>query len=123
MTKQEAIELVTSGPSSILTREDVLNLLNDIEAGDTQPDADMEEADDDTVIQIKRGKLLDMLEECLSNELDSLSLEEEADVSLSMEYDNHIRIESVDWDTSGTIDSFIDNVKGSLDEYINDKAK
>ncbi len=123
MTKQEAIELVESGPSSILTREDVVNLLNGIEAGDTRPEEDETEIDDDTLIQIKCGKLLDKIDECLSDELSAIELAQEAHVSLSMDYDNHVVVDSIEWDASDAVSNVVSKVEDWLNAFVKDKTK
>lgn len=123
MTKQEAIELVESGPSSILTREDVVNLLNRIEVGAERPEEDDTEIDDDTLIQIKRGELLDKIDEYLEDELSSINIEQDAHVTFSMDYDNCVRVDSIEWDASDVISNVVSKVEHWLNTSVKDKTK
>jgi hypothetical protein len=121
MTKKEAIELVESSVSSILTREDVMKLINDIDAESNQTDTDDDagEFNDHTVIKIKRSTLLNALKECISDELQHIDLRNDAEVSLSMGYNNCVIVDDIDYSYSDTIDSVVANVEEWLDNNAN----
>lgn len=124
MTKKEAIELVESSVSSILTREDVVKLINDIDAESNQTDTDDDDDDagefnDHTVIKIKRSTLLNALKECISDELQQIDLRNDAEVSLSIGYDNCVIVDDIDYSYSDTIDSVVANVEEWLDNNAN----
>jgi len=123
MTKQEAIELVTSGPSSILTREDVVKLLNDIEVENIQPEAvdeDLSDVDEENqLITFKRGAFLNVLVGVMHDEFSRVDLSREAEVELSMGYDRQIEIDSVDY----SFDDVIDQIKADVEDWLDNNAK
>lgn len=123
MTKQEAIELVTSGPSSILTREDVVKLLNGIEVESIQPDEvdeDLSDVDEENqLITFKRGAFLNVLVGVMHDEFSRIDLSREAEVELSMGYDRQIEIDSVDY----SFDDVIDQIKADVEDWLDNNAK
>jgi hypothetical protein len=123
MTKQNVIELVNVSPASIFTREDVVKLINridDVPAIDETAEISEEVlGDEDRIISVKRSELIEVIRESIEGELNNLDLSRGADVSLSMDYDNHVRVEDISFSWADTTDDIMD----SIEEWIKDNTK
>ena len=119
MTKQEAINRVNEGVGSIYTKEDVTNLINQIE------ETKVETTDEP---QGLRGDIIRYLSEQwndkgaeifgeLQMELTSNSIVQMDECEFSLEYGNKIELSEVSFDEY-EIESKLDNCKEALKEWV-----
>jgi hypothetical protein len=109
-TIQQAVASVQNAPSSIFTREDVINLLNGISA----PKGG---------IQIDRQIIKDLCEEILDTVKDnarSLDSSEVCDLStaeFSLNY-NELSLDSVDIDTDQIAENVVNGIYDTIEEFF-----
>lgn len=119
MTKQEAINRVNEGVGSIYTKEDVTNLINQIE------ETKVETTDEP---QGLRGDIIRYLSEQwndkgaeifgeLQNELRNDSIVEMDDCTFTLEFDNKVVLSEVSFDEY-EIESKVDNCSRDLKEWV-----
>ena len=119
MTKQEAINRVNEGVGSIYTKEDVTNLINQIE------ETKVETTDEP---QGLRGDIIRYLSEqwidrgaeifgALQMDLSCNSIVQMDECEFSLEYGNKIELSDVSFDEY-EIESKVDNCKEALKEWV-----
>jgi len=118
MTKQEAINRVNEGVGSIYTKEDVTNLINQIE------DTKVETTDEP---QGLRGDIIRFISDSwedvaeifgeLQMELRDNSIVQMDECEFSLEYGNKIELSDVSFDEY-EIESKVDNCKEALKEWV-----
>jgi hypothetical protein len=119
MTKQEAINRVNEGVGSIYTKEDVTNLINQIEETKT-------ETTDEP--QGLRGAIIRYLSEGWDNgvedifgtlqmELRDNSIVQMEECEFSLEYGNKIELNDIEFDED-EIESKVDNCNEALKEWV-----
>ena len=99
MKKQEAIELVNKGIGSIYSKEDVLNLISQIE--DTQAEAPL--FDGEAIVSQVMGEWDNSVHRIFSDLRDTLSYDDiikKDDCTFTLEYGNTIELEEVQFDMS-----------------------
>ena len=123
MTKQNVIELVNVSPASIFTREDVVKLINRIDdvpaIGETAEISEEVLGDEDRIISVKRSELIEVIRESIEGELNNLDIARYADVTLSMDYDNHVQVEDIQF----SFDEVISDIMTEVEQWINDNTK
>lgn len=101
MKKKEAIKAIESMPSSIMTKEDVIKLINSIDGGKSDTSFNYDE-----FFELLQSKLED---------IDYSSFADNDSVQLSLSYDNQIEIESIEVDSDSLIDTFLGVVKDTFE--------
>jgi hypothetical protein len=130
MTKQNVIELVRVSPASIFTREDVVKLIDRIDVPAVDETVDVVEETADTVVEevledeadvisFERSQLIEAIQSSIEGELNNLDISRGAEVSLSMDYDNHVSVEDIQF----SFDDVIDDIMHDIEEWIKDNTK
>jgi len=115
ISKEEAVKKIEDSISSIFSKEDVIGLIKQIAAGDSEDDEDNE-----TYTKKEVKKMLETVKETIVNNIEySLSIDDLCnldDVELSLSgREIELDTSNVDLDTS----SITDNVESTIDDYIN----
>lgn len=121
MTKQEAINRVNEGVGSIYTKEDVTNLINQIEETKTET-TDEPQGLRGTIIRYLSegwgdGNGAEEIFETLQMELRDNSIVQMDDCEFSLEYGNKIELSNIEFDEH-EIESKVDNCSRELKEWI-----
>jgi hypothetical protein len=119
MTKQEAINRVNEGVGSIYTKEDVTNLINQIEETKVETTDEPQGLRGD-IIRFINNNWVDVAEIFgeLQNELTSNNTIVQMDeCEFSLEYGNKIELSEVSFDEY-EIESMLDNCKEALKEWV-----
>jgi len=108
MTKQEAINTINASFPSIWSKDDVLQLINKIDEGESE-------------VSIDKDNLLEKIRKAVENGIDGMSNDEIVDIS-SCEFDirngNEIYVDSIGINTSDIVDAVMTDVEDAIDEYI-----
>ncbi len=116
MKKQEAIELVNKGIGSIYSKEDVINLINQIEESKTEtPSFDGQEIVK-SVMDVWCDKVHDIFHD-LASEIKSNDIVDMNECEFSLEYDNRIVLNEVSFETH-EIESKVKECRDSLAEFV-----
>lgn len=116
MKKQEAIELVNKGIGSIYSKEDVINLINQIE--DTQvetPSFDGQEIVK-SVMDVWHDKVHDIFHD-LASEINSNDIVDMNECGFYLEHDNTIVLNDISFETY-EIESRVEECRDSLAEFV-----
>lgn len=117
MKKQEAIELVNKGIGSIYSKEDVINLINQIEESKTEtPSFDGQEIVK-SVMDVWNDKVHDIFHD-LASEIESDDIVDMNDCRFYLEHDNTIILNEVSFE-SYEIEGKIEGCRDSLTQFIN----
>ena len=116
MKKQEAIELVNKGIGSIYSKEDVLNLLNQIEESKTETPSFDGEAIVKGVSDAWVDKAGDIFSD-LGYEIKDDSIINNDDCTFEINYGNTVELTDISFD-SYSIDAMIDNCAEAVFEFI-----
>jgi hypothetical protein len=109
MTKQQAIEKIQNSFPSIWSREDVLTLVNQIDATDTNLDLD---------------NLNDKIREAVDNAVNNMSNDEIVDIStceFSIRNGNEIEIDSIGINTSDIVDEVMKEVSEVIENFFEEE--
>ncbi len=116
MKKQEAIELVNKGIGSIYSKEDVINLINQIEESKTEtPSFDGQEIVK-SVMDEWHDKVHDIFHD-LANEINSNDIVDMNECEFCLEYDNRIVLNDISFETH-EIESRVEECRDSLAEFV-----
>jgi len=116
MKKQEAIELVNKGIGSIYTKEDVINLINQIE--DTQ--ADTPSFDGQEIVKAVMDEWDDKAHDIFNNlagEIESNDIVDMNDCGFCLEHDNTIVLNEVSFETY-EIESRVSWCRDAVAEFV-----
>jgi len=118
MTKQEAINRVNEGVGSIYTKEDVTNLINQIEETKVETTDEPQGLRGDIIRFISNNwvDVADIFGE-LQMELTSNTIVQMDECEFSLEYGNKIELSDVSFDEY-EIESKLDNCKEALKEWV-----
>ena len=118
MTKQEAINRVNEGVGSIYTKEDVTNLINQIEETKVETTDEPQGLRGD-IIRFISNNWVDVAEIFgeLQMELRDNSIVQMDECEFSLEYGNKIELSDVSFDEY-EIESKLDNCKEALKEWV-----
>ena len=118
MTKQEAINRVNEGVGSIYTKEDVTNLINQIEETKVETTDEPQGLRGD-IIRFISNNWVDVAEIFgeLQMELTSNTIVQMDECEFSLEYGNKIELTDVSFDEY-EIESKLDNCKEALKEWV-----
>ena len=115
MKKQEAIELVNKGIGSIYSKEDVINLINQIEESKTEtPSFDGQEIVK-SVMDVWHDKVHDIFND-LASEIASDDIVDMNECGFYLEHDNTIVLNEVSFETY-EIESKIEECRDSLAQF------
>jgi hypothetical protein len=110
MTKQEAINTINTSFPSIWSREDVLQLINNID--------EVKESDKGF---IDKEKILEKIKDAVETAINGMNNDDIVDMS-DCEFDirngNEIVLDSFEVNTSDIVDNVMSDVEGAIDEYI-----
>jgi hypothetical protein len=116
MKKQEAIELVNKGIGSIYSKEDVINLINQIEESKTEtPSFDGQEIVK-SVMNEWHDKVHDIFHD-LANEIESNDIVYMNECRFYLEDDNTIVLNDISFETC-EIESRVEECRDSLAEFV-----
>ena len=116
MKKQEAIELVNKGIGSIYSKEDVINLINQIEESKTEtPSFDGQEIVK-SVMDEWHDKVHDIFHD-LANEINSNDIVDMNECEFCLEYDNRIVLNDISFETH-EIESRVEECRDSLAQFV-----
>jgi len=116
MKKQEAIELVNEGVGSIYTKEDVINLINQIEELKTEtPSFDGQEIVK-SVMDVWHDKVHDIFHD-LASEIASDDIVDMNECGFYLEHDNTIVLNEVSFETY-EIESRVEECRDSLAQFV-----
>lgn len=116
MKKQEAIELVNKGIGSFYSKEDVINLINQIEESKTEtPSFDGQEIVK-SVMNEWHDKVHDIFDD-LESEIESNDIVDMNDCGFYLEYDNRIVLNDISFETD-EIESRVEECRDSLAEFV-----
>ena len=116
MKKQEAIELVNKGIGSIYSKEDVINLINQIEESKTEtPSFDGQEIVK-SVMNEWHDKVHDIFHD-LASDIESNDIVDMNECRFHLEYDNTIVLNEVSFETH-EIESRVEACRDSLSEFV-----
>jgi len=118
MTKQEAINRVNEGVGSIYTKEDVTNLINQIEETKVETTDEPQGLRGD-IIRFISNNWVDVAEIFgeLQMELTSNNIVQMDECEFSLEYDNKVELRDVSFDEY-EIESILDRCKEALKEWV-----
>ena len=118
MTKQEAINRVNEGVGSIYTKEDVTNLINQIEETKVETTDEPQGLRGD-IIRYISNNWVDVAEIFgeLQMELTSDTIVQMGECEFTLEYGNKIELSEVSFDEY-EIESKLDNCKDALKEWV-----
>jgi hypothetical protein len=116
MKKQEAIELVNKGIGSFYSKEDVINLINQIEESKTEtPSFDGQEIVK-SVMNEWHDKVHDIFDD-LANEIESNDIVDMNECGFYLEHDNTIVLNEVSFETY-EIQNRVEDCRDSLAEFV-----
>jgi hypothetical protein len=115
-TKEQAIEMVQNSFPTIFSKEDVIALINSIKVNEVIVKGTI--INEASAIDMRNEKLMEAFKNYITNEIDSISIEDVVDtdnISLSLDYDRQIQVE-----VEGiNHDSILETVKSSIDDFFN----
>ena len=116
MKKQEAINKVNESIGSIYTKEDVINIINQIE--DTQAETPSFDGQEivKSVMDVWHDKVHDIFHD-LASEINSNDIVDMSECEFSLEYDNRIVLNGVSFETH-EIESRVDECRDSLAQFV-----
>lgn len=116
MKKQEAIELVNKGIGSIYSKEDVINLINQID--DTQAETPSFDGQEivKSVMDVWHDKVHDIFHD-LASEINSNDIVDMNECEFYLEHDNRIVLNEVSFETY-EIESRVEECRDSLAEFV-----
>jgi hypothetical protein len=112
LTIEQTVAAVKNAPSSIFTKDDVLNLLNGIEL----PKEAVINPLTDFQIRSLIEKITDAITENAENLNDDCIDKDSAEFSLN--YDNRIELDSIGFDGGSIADEVLDGVEGVIDAWF-----
>ena len=116
MKKQEAINKVNEGVGSIYTKEDVINLINQID--DTQAETPSFDGQEivKSVMDVWHDKVHDIFDD-LASEINSNDIVDMNECEFYLEHDNRIVLNEVSFETY-EIESRVEECRDSLAEFV-----
>ena len=116
MKREEAINKVNEGVGSIYTKEDVINLINQIEESKTEtPSFDGQEIVK-SVMDVWHDKVHDIFHD-LASEINSNDIVDMNECEFCLEYDNRIVLNDISFDDI-EIESKVEECRDSLAEFV-----
>lgn len=116
MKKQEAIELVNKGIGSIYSKEDVINLINQIEESKTEtPSFDGQEIVK-SVMDVWHDKVHDIFSD-LASDIASDDIVDMNECGFYLEHDNTIILNDISFETY-EIESRVEECRDSLAQFV-----
>jgi hypothetical protein len=109
---QDTVASVQNAPSSIFTKDDVLNLLNGIEIP--------KEAVINPLTDFQIRSLIEKITDAITSNADDLNSDciDTDSAEFSLNYDNRVELDSVGFDSGRVVDQVLDGVEDVIEKWF-----